>query len=219
MAPRRALLIIDVQNDFCERGTLGVAGGGAVARSVGALAATGGYDLVVASQDWHVDPGDHFSETPDYAGTWPAHCVADTPGADIHWAFSEGYNVAVVRARQSGAENVDSADNGRQPGGIDWFVRKGLHSAAYSAFDGHRKGGLPLTLADLLRADEITDVDCVGIATDYCVAATALDAVSLGFTTRVLLEHCAGVAATSTDAAVAEMTGRGIDIVTGTEGS
>ena len=200
-ALRRGLLIVDLQNDFCEGGSLAVAGGAAVARAVGGLVASGVYDVVVASQDWHGDPGDHFAAAgaePDYTTTWPAHCVADTPGADIHWAFAVGFDSAGV-------------DPARGP--IDFIVRKGFDRAAYSAFEGTVVGSEGQALADELAARGVRALDVVGIATDYCVAASATDAASSGLATRVLLEFCAGVAPETTATAVAAMVDRGIDVV------
>ena len=197
----RALLIVDLQNDFCEGGTLPVAGGAAVARAVGTLVATGGYDVVVASQDWHGDPGDHFAapgEDPDFATTWPAHCQADTVGADIHWAFAVGYGSAAVDAATSP---------------IDVIVRKGFDCAAYSAFEGIVVGSDGRRLADELAERGVGSLDVVGIATDYCVAASANDAAAGGLATRVLLKYCAGVAPDTTAAAVATMAHQGIEVV------
>src|SRR6201996_7588833 len=156
----RALIIVDVQNDFCEGGSLAVAGGTAVARSVSALLAAGGhgYDHVVATKDYHIDPGGHFSAHPDYARSWPAHCVAGTTGSDFHPELATGP--------------------------IEAVFRKGAHAAAYSGFEGVSDDGTPL--ADWLRAHDVDTVDGAGIATDYCVRATAADAAANGFNTRGL---------------------------------
>ena len=80
----KALIVVDVQNDFCEGGSLAVPGGAAVAAAISAHIASSSYDHVVATRDYHVDPGAHFSSEPDYVDTWPAHCVAGTPGASFH---------------------------------------------------------------------------------------------------------------------------------------
>ena len=165
----RALIVVDVQNDFCEGGSLAVAGGAAVAASVTRLlAGDHGYDLVVATRDHHIDPGGHFSAAPDYVDSWPPHCVAGTPGADFHpdlaWRDFAG------------------------------VFDKGEYAAAYSGFEGrdHAAGGVPL--ADFLRDRGVGELDVCGIATDHCVRATALDAARLGFDTTVLLPLTAAVA-------------------------
>ncbi|MFG3441775.1 isochorismatase family protein [Nonomuraea sp. NPDC047897] len=172
-----ALIIVDVQNDFCEGGSLAVAGGSEVAAAISRHVAAHGYDHVVATRDYHVDPGDHFSDQPDYARSWPAHCVAGTPGADFHPAL----DVAAV-------EEIFS---------------KGAHEAAYSGFEGTSGDGV--SLAAWLHERRVHEVDVVGIATDYCVRATALDAVKNGLAVRVLLDLTAGVARHTTNAAVAEL--------------
>jgi nicotinamidase/pyrazinamidase len=172
----RALIIVDVQNDFCEGGSLAVGGGAGVAAGITAALASGSWDHVVATQDWHIDPGTHFSDHPDYLDTWPAHCVVGTGGADFHPNLS-----------------LDK---------VEAVFHKGQHAAAYSGFEGKTEHGSGL--ADWLRARDVTSVDVVGIATDYCVRATALDAVGAGFATTVLLGLTAGVAAGTTDAALQE---------------
>jgi nicotinamidase/pyrazinamidase len=179
----RALIIVDVQNDFCEGGSLAVTGGAAVARAIGSVTGDG-YAQVVATRDFHIDPGDHFAAHPDYAHSWPRHCVAGTSGADFH-------------------PDLDTSS-------VTAVFRKGEHAAAYSGFEGADESGT--LLADWLRAHDIDAVDVVGIATDYCVQATALDAVRGGFATRVLLDLTAGVAPESTAAAVAEMRAAGVEL-------
>jgi nicotinamidase/pyrazinamidase len=174
----RALIIVDVQNDFCEGGSLPVQGGAEVAAGVSAALSeqTGRWDHVVATKDWHVDPGAHFSDHPDYLDTWPAHCVVGSGGADFH------PSLATDR--------------------IEAVFHKGEHAAAYSGFEGHDEQGE--TLAAWLRARQVTEVDLVGIATDHCVRATALDARAEGFATTVLLDLTAGVAEGTTEAALQE---------------
>ncbi|MEV0582283.1 nicotinamidase [Nonomuraea sp. NPDC050310] len=176
-----ALIIVDVQNDFCEGGSLPVTGGSEVAARITRHVADHPYGHVVATRDYHIDPGKHFAAEPDYVDTWPAHCVAGTPGADFHPAF----DVAAV-------EEVFS---------------KGAHSAAYSGFEGTSGDGVPL--AEWLREHGVHTVDVVGIATDHCVRATALDAIKNGFATRVLLNLTAGVARETTDHALAELDAAG----------
>jgi nicotinamidase/pyrazinamidase len=182
----RALIIVDVQNDFCEGGSLAVAGGAAVAREISQhVASEPGYGHVVATKDFHVDPGAHFSDHPDYAASWPPHCVAGTAGADFH----PDLNTVSVEA----------------------VFRKGAHTAAYSGFEGADEAGTPL--ADWLRARGVDEVDVVGIATDYCVHATAADAARAGFGTRVLLDLTAGVAPDSTARAVENLRALGVALV------
>lgn len=181
----RALIIVDVQIDFCEGGSLAVQGGASVAERINVQALDGGYDQVVATRDYHVDPGDHFSETPDYVNSWPVHCRVGTPGAAFHPAL----DVAPIRA----------------------VFSKGEYTAAYSGFEGTEPGGAGL--ADWLRARNITEVDVVGIATDYCVRATAMDAARAGFTTTVLTDLTAGVAPDSTRSTLTELREARIEIV------
>jgi nicotinamidase/pyrazinamidase len=183
----RALIIVDVQNDFCEGGSLAVAGGARVAGAISEyLAGRGGeYGAVVATQDRHVDPGPHFSEHPDYVRSWPAHCVAGTPGADFH----PGLDTSAVAA----------------------VFTKGAYAAAYSGFEGTDAGGTGL--AGWLRERGVTETDVVGLATDYCVRATAADAVTAGFRTRVLLPLTAGVTPQSTRQAVEELSAAGVEVV------
>lgn len=183
---RTALLIVDVQNDFCEGGSLAVSGGAAVAAAITAYTGRDhGYLAVAATRDHHIDPGDHFSETPDFVDSWPRHCVVGTPGVDFHPAF----DAAVA----------------------DEVFSKGEYSAAYSGFEGASADGV--ALGDWLRERDINAVDVVGLATDHCVLATALDARAAGFTTRVLLEYSAGVSPETTGAAIATMTGAGVSVV------
>ena len=184
----RALLVVDVQNDFCEGGSLAVAGGAAVAAAVSRLLASPeaeGYRHVVATRDHHVDPGEHFAQQPDFVDTWPAHCVADTPGARLHPHLSTDR--------------------------IEVVFDKGEYAAAYSGFEGRSPEGESLT--DWLRRHDVGSVDIVGIATDHCVRATALDAAAEGFGTRVLLGLTAGVAEATTQAALAEMAAAGVTLV------
>lgn len=189
---KRALLIVDVQNDFTEGGALGVEGGNRVAQGITDSLEEGAvrYDLIVASRDWHNahdDNGGHFApegEAPDFTNTWPVHCVAATEGADYH----------------------PSLDVNR----IDVHVRKGMGTPAYSAFQGETADGR--TLADVLTAHQITDIDVVGIATDYCVRASALDALGEGVAVRVLSDLIAGVAPETSVAAMKELAAAGCTI-------
>jgi nicotinamidase/pyrazinamidase len=182
----RALLVVDVQNDFCEGGSLAVIGGAAVARAISDRLDIGDYDHAVATRDHHIDPGGHFSKAPDYIDTWPAHCVAGTRGADLH-------------------PDLDRTN-------LELVFDKGEYAAAYSGFEGITdQDGRPLL--DWLRAHHIDSVEIVGIATDHCVRATALDAVAGGLTTAVRLDLTAGVARTTVDLALEQMREAGAELV------
>ena len=182
----RALIVVDVQNDFCEGGSLAVDGGGDVARAISRYLQDGnGYAHVVATNDYHVDPGSHFSDEPDYVSSWPRHCVVGTPGVRFH-------------------PDLDLTR-------VEAVFRKGTHAAAYSGFEGVDDAGTPL--GDWLREHDVDEVDVVGIATDYCVRATAADAARTGFATRVLLGLTAGVAPESTAKAIEEMSAAGVELV------
>jgi nicotinamidase/pyrazinamidase len=174
----RALIIVDVQNDFCEGGSLPVKGGAAVAAGVSQALAdrSDRWDHVVATKDWHIDPGNHFSDHPDYLDTWPAHCLVGSGGADFHPSLV--------------TEQIEAV------------FHKGEHQAAYSGFEGHNEQGE--TLAAWLHDRSVTEVELVGIATDHCVRATALDAKAEGFATTVLLDLTAGVSEGTTEAALQE---------------
>jgi nicotinamidase/pyrazinamidase len=182
----RALLVVDVQNDFCEGGSLAIVGGAAVARAISDRLDIGDYDHAVATRDHHIDPGGHFSKAPDYIDTWPAHCVAGTPGAELH-------------------PDLDRTN-------LELVFDKGEYAAAYSGFEGITdQDGRPLL--DWLRAHHIDSVEIVGIATDHCVRATALDAVAGGLTTAVRLDLTAGVARTTVDLALEQMREAGAELV------
>ena len=180
-----ALLVLDVQNDFCEGGSLAVAGGSETAARISELLGRRLYPLVVATRDWHVDPGDHFSARPDFAVSWPPHCVAGSDGAGFHPSLDTSH--------------------------VDVVVSKGAHAPAYSGFEGSDDDGR--SLEEVLAAAGVDHVDLVGIATDYCVRATALDACRLGLDVRVLLDLCAGIAPETTAAAVADLEAAGVDVV------
>ena len=181
-----ALLVVDVQNDFCEGGSLAVPGGARAATAISGHVAShrGDYALVVTTRDWHVHPGDHFAadgEEPDYQHTWPPHCVAGTPGAAYHPALTMTPDVEVL---------------------------KGRDRAAYSGFEGHDSGGR--TLEQVLRDAGIGSVDVCGIATEFCVRETALDARRSGFETRVLTHLCAGLGADTSAAALRDLAAAGV---------
>jgi nicotinamidase/pyrazinamidase len=187
MFVREALIIVDVQNDFCEGGSLPVEGGAKVAKAISEYLEKSKYDLIVATQDWHVDPGDHFSDNPDYKDTWPVHCVAGTTGAEFHPQFNTQW--------------------------IDVVFHKGLKSAAYSGFEGIQENTW-ISLQNYLKNRDIQKVDICGIATDYCVRATALDAKHRGFDTRLLADLCAGVAPETTILSLEEMDLAGVKVGT-----
>ncbi|MFS0794573.1 isochorismatase family protein [Microbacterium sp. 1P10AE] len=182
----RALFIVDVQNDFTERGALGVVGGDEVAERISRYldARADDYAIVVASRDWHHgddDNGGHFAAEPDFVDTWPVHCVGGTYGADYDEVF----------------------DTRR----VTHHLKKGQGKPAYSLFEGVTDDGL--TADDILNQYAIGDIDVVGIATDYCVRASALDALAAGRTVRVLTDLIAGVHPDSSAAALSEIESAG----------
>lgn len=203
----KALIIVDVQNDFCEGGSLPIAGGADLATEITELISEAAdFDFVVATQDWHVDPGSHFSETPDFINSWPVHCVAGSKGAALH-------------------RNLDTED-------IDGYFRKGKFDAAYSGFDGllapedevmvgereaHEAANpddadAPVSLDDWLRENDVEDVVIVGLTTDFCVRATALDAVNAGYNTTVLRDYVLGVDDDNSEEALDELVDAGVEV-------
>ncbi|MDU0479783.1 isochorismatase family protein [Staphylococcus chromogenes] len=188
MTNKRALIIVDVQNDFCAAGALATPQGSAVAKRIVAFLqdVKPAYDLVLTTQDWHIDPGEHFSSQPDFQDSWPTHCIAGSDGAQLHPFFRR-----------------------ISP---DAHFRKGQFAAAYSGFEAtHEKTEQPLL--EYLLDHDIQALDVVGIATDYCVRHTVLDALANGFTVRVLTQFCAAVAEKSGNAALVEMEQAGAVIV------
>ena len=203
----RALIIVDVQNDFCEGGSLAVEGGAAVAGAITEYVDVNQqhFDHIVATQDWHIEPGSHFSDDPDMVDSWPPHCRARTKGAELH-------------------EDLD-------PEYIQAYFRKGQYTAAYSGFEGvlapeddvpsgDLKAGAAVSeaveedaigLDDWLQSHDVEEVVVVGIATDYCVKATALDAVQAGYATTVIAELTAGIAEDLTET-FAEMEDAGVEV-------
>ena len=213
----RALIIVDVQNDFCEGGSLAVKGGAEVAGAISEYvdAHHSQFDYIVATQDWHIEPGGHFADNPDFIDTWPPHCVAGTRGAELHPDLDTEY--------------------------IQAYFQKGQFTAAYSGFEGilapedavptgdRKPGAMPLPddpaaftassfadedaigLDDWLQSHDVEDVVIVGIATDYCVMATSLDAVQAGYSVTVVRGLTAGIAA-DLDDAYAEMELGGVDL-------
>ncbi len=207
----RALIIVDVQNDFCEGGSLAVSGGADVAGAISEYvdAHHNEFDHIVATQDWHIDPGAHFSDAPDLKDSWPRHCVAGTRGAELHPDLDTEY--------------------------IQAYFQKGQFTAAYSGFEGllapedavptgeRQPGAMPadpdayapadnaIGLDDWLQSHDVEDVVVVGIATDYCVMATSLDAVQAGYSVTVIRSLTAGIAEDLEDA-VAEMELGGVEV-------
>lgn len=188
----RALFVIDVQRDFTEGGALGVDGGAAVAAGITDYlrAHPDDYDVVFASRDWHDgdnDNGGHFAtaDAPDFVVTWPRHCVGGEPGSEYHPALDTTL--------------------------VDVHVRKGQGKPAYSIFEGTTEAGG--TLTEALDELGVTDVDVAGIATDYCVRASALDAIAAGRHVRVLTGLIAGVAPASSTAALEELASAGAELV------
>lgn len=189
-AMKTALVIVDVQNDFCPGGALATARGDEVASKIAELISTPDsrtreYDCVVATQDWHIDPGAHFSENPDYVDSWPVHCVADSYGAQIRGPVKTEL--------------------------IQQFFKKGHYTAAYSGFEGVNEDDQ--ALADWLREREISHLDVCGIATDHCVRATVLDAIKEGFKVRVLRGMCSPVDDKRGADALQEMMDAGAELV------
>lgn len=167
----KALVIVDVQNDFVEGGSLAVFGGRQLADRIGRFLQKTGfteYDYIATTQDWHIEPGDHFSDTPDFVDSWPRHCEAHTDGSNIVESLRE-----VLW------------------GNVSFAVKKGQFEAAYSGFEGVSEDGT--LLGDALREVGVTDVDVVGIAADYCISATALDSQAQGFNTSVLMNLTVGI--------------------------
>ncbi|WP_295786200.1 isochorismatase family protein [uncultured Microbacterium sp.] len=187
----RALFIVDVQNDFTERGALGVDGGDAVAERISRYldGHADDYAVVVASRDWHHgedDNGGHFAAAPDFVDTWPVHCVGGTYGAEYDDVF----------------------DTSR----VTHHLKKGQGRPAYSLFEGVSDDGE--TAASILDRYGIRDIDIVGIATDYCVRASALDAVAAQRRVRVLTDLIAGVHPESSAAALREVERAGAILTT-----
>lgn len=193
-ALRKALIVVDVQNDFCEGGSLAVEGGAACAGAIDAYLDEhrDDYVTVIASADWHIDPGAHFAShnggEPNFVTTWPDHCVADSPGAAFHPAFTAGVN-----------------------GRVDHVMRKGQYSDAYSAFEGTTDDGT--TLDQLLEAEQVDRIDICGIATSHCVKDTADDALAKGYNPTVLVDLTVGVSDVMRMGALEYLAMKGVAIV------
>jgi nicotinamidase/pyrazinamidase len=181
---KQALVVVDVQNDFCEGGALAVKGGNRVAYAIAAYIEREGwrYRRVVVTQDWHVSPGEHFAAEPDFVNSWPVHCLADTMGSAL--------NPALRRSK------------------MDARFRKGQYEAAYSGFEaGEMVSGEKL--GKFLRRSGIREIDVCGLATDYCVRATALDGLKQGFAVRVLGDLCAAITPAGAEATEREVKAAG----------
>lgn len=189
----KALFIVDVQNDFCEGGSLAVNGGAAVAAGITKLLETSGsnYDYVIASRDWHDgdnDNGGHFAhagEAPDFVNSWPVHCVSGTHGAEYH-------------------PNLNQA-------AIDYHIEKGQGRPSYSLFEGATRDGR--TVPELLSQLGINEVEVTGLATDYCVLASALEAKKAGMKVSVIGHLVAGVAPETSAAAISKLQSAGCEII------
>ena len=201
----RALIVVDVQNDFCEGGSLAVPGGNDAAAEISDYIETSRdrYAAVVATQDWHIEPGSHFSDNPNFRDTWPVHCVAGTSGAALNPDLDTEF--------------------------IDAYFRKGQYEAAYSGFEGLLAPDVEVPLGDpdaepepdedavslddWLRDNGVDEVVVVGLATEYCVRATALDAVAAGYTTSVIPELCRGLDKIDVRAALDELEEAGVELL------
>ena len=171
----KALIVVDVQPTFCEGGELGVEGGNATAGKIADYVHShaGDYAYMATTQDWHIEPGSHWSDHPDFVDTWPKHGVAGSPGAELHPKIREL--------------------------GIAHHFKKGQYSAAYSGFEGIEDNTNRIqsreefaatklsgvTLAEALAQAGVDQVDVVGIAESHCVKETALDAAKLGYQVTV----------------------------------
>lgn len=185
---KRALIVVDVQKDFTEGGSLAVEGGAKAAEDIAAYYKENKlfYDTVVFTKDYHVDPGSHFSSDPDFKDSWPAHCVVGTAGSDFHPNLSMPINNELI-------------------------FYKGKDTAAYSGFEGQNEQGK--TLSQYFEEAGVDEVVVVGIALDYCVKATALDAVKYGFKTTVLKDLTAAVSDEGADTTIEEFDKAGVDIL------
>ncbi|WP_448852546.1 isochorismatase family protein [Corynebacterium sp. 335C] len=194
--PVMALVVVDAQNDFSEGGSLAVDGAIAAYRRtyLHVSGSVGRYSVLAVTRDHHIDPGAHWSEEPDFVDSWPRHCAAGEPGAELH------------------PDMVTALDWFAQvnPHAVRIDVTKGEYEAAYSGFEGRTEAGVPL--AEALRASDVEHLDVVGVATDHCVRATVLDALKEGFTVRVLADQCAAVDSARGEAALAEMEAAGAEI-------
>jgi nicotinamidase/pyrazinamidase len=181
-----AIIVVDPQPDFFEGGSLPVPGATAASYRIAAFLdeRRDDFNLAIVTQDWHLNPGDHWSSEPNFTTTWPVHCAANSAGAQIHESLAD----------------------------VKWdaVIHKGMNEAAFSGFEGVGSDGA--TLTEILASANVHDVTIVGFATDHCVRATALDARDLGLNVLVKLNLCAGVDPVMTESAIAQMTSVGIDV-------
>jgi nicotinamidase/pyrazinamidase len=186
---RRALIVVDVQPTFCEGGELPVAGGNRVAGQIADFLRqrSADYILIATTQDWHLDPGDHFAAHPDFVDSWPPHGIVGTPGAELH---------PDIAAAVGPLPHVT--------------IHKGEHAAAYSGFDGHDENGR--SLAEVLAETGVDSVEVCGIAESHCVKSTALDAARLGYRTLVLSDLTVPVTEELGRRARAELVAAGVSL-------
>ncbi|WP_457974404.1 isochorismatase family protein [Arthrobacter sp. D1-17] len=218
----RALIIVDVQNDFCEGGALPVEGGAAVAGAISEYVEShhGQFDHIVATQDWHIDPGPHFSESPDFKDSWPPHCIAGSPGAELHPDLDTEHIQAYFHKGQyaaaySGFEGLlapeDAVPTGeRKPGALAAPADPSPGDPS-AGEDDYAPGEDSIGLDDWLQSHDVEDVVVVGLATDHCVMATSLDAVQAGYSVTVIKRLTAGIAE-DLDDTYAEMELGGVDL-------
>lgn len=209
-----ALLIVDVQKDFCEGGALPVPGGAAVAAAISEYIEDHHteYEAIIATQDWHVDPGEHFSDTPDYRNSWPPHCIAESDGAQTHEDFETDrvdawFHKGEYEAAYSGFEAVQAPETSTPLGA---FEEEDEHTPASSSTSTTP----PKSLDDWLQENDIEALDIVGLATDHCVLATAKDAMDAGYETRVLLALTAAISADSLENVIDDLEDAGVEVIT-----
>lgn len=190
--PRRALIIVDVQEDFVEGGSLAVAGGRELADNIASRFLTDSYfyDLIITTQDWHINPGSHFSDEPDFVNSWPVHCRAETEGARILPVIEDKFKSLKAKRER---------------------ILKGQFEDAYSGFMGKNLKGE--STESILKANEITFVDVVGIAGNYCVKSTAIDSANAGFTTRVLKDYTAWIPNGTEGSALKELQDANVEVL------
>ncbi len=211
----KALLIVDVTLDFCEDGKLPVEGGNTVASRIQHHLVVHGYEYktIAVSQCWHPDDinFEHFSKTPDYVNTWPMHGIENTRGALVHPVIDQELTVYHLHQTE--------------------YFKKGQTSSAYSAFEGFSDSmnilpddlngegdvilnleGNGIGLNDWFQFHQIQSVDVVGIATEFCLRASVLDSIRLGYKTTVFPYMCAGINLESSTIAWTEMMNAGANI-------
>lgn len=183
---KRALLIVDVQNDFCEYGPVPSIGGSQIASSITRFIDFNysAYELILASKDWHQSPTEHFSKRPDFISNWPSHCVGSTEGAELHSNLNRKM--------------------------IDHELIKGEYTAGMSAFEA--KTSLNEGLIELLERREIDLIDICGLNADSNLYSTAIDALELGFPTTLFIDMCSGYSEESTLHALEDLESRGVNL-------